>query len=399
MDATDSKDVMMKLTPRVIKFFPLILIVLFSAVFLLIKFTKPSAQRSSQKSIPVIEVEVIAITPGPFQIVVKSYGLTRALTQTTLVSRVSGEVEFVDESFRQGGFFSQNQLLVTLDQSDYIIELDIATAQVAEAQSRYASEQAQAEEARHDWTRSGRLGEPPALAVRQPQLDAAAAALKSANAGVARAKLNLSRTEIRAPYDGSVIESIVGRGQFVQKNLTLAEIFSMEAAEIPLPIKNTELNLLGLSSTPDKGARLAVTITSTLFGKNLWQGEIVRVASAIDEQSRQLNVIARIPFPFARQKDGRAPLKIGEYVTAQILGKTLQNAITIPSSSIYQGRYVYLFKNGQVRRHEISIQWTDQTTALISRGLNQGDQLVITALGQVSSGTQAKLVQTRKQKE
>ncbi len=375
---------------------PLYLAALFIAIFLLIKFTQPSAPRSSQYQPPSIEVNVQTIKPETFQVTVNSYGFVEALTRTTLTTRVSGEVTFIDDSFRLGGLFTKNQLLVSLDKSDYTIEFDIAMAKVAEAQSRYASEKAQAEEARHDWKRSGRKGEAPALAVRQPQLDAATAALKSAEASVARASLNLSRTEIRAPYNGSVIQHFIGLGQYVSQNTPLGEIFSHEAAEIPLPIKNSELHLLGLDITQgnglSKGNSVPVTITSTLFSKNIWSGKIVRVASAINEQNRQLNIIARIPSPFNHQSEGHAPLKVGEYVTATIKGKTLKNAIIIPSSSIYQGRYVFVYKDGRIYRQDISSVWSDKGFALIESGLTEGEQLVISSLGQVSSGTSAKLI-------
>lgn len=375
---------------------PLYLAALFFVLFLLIKFTQPSAQRSSQYQPPSIEVYVQTIKPQTFQITVNSYGFVEALTRTTLATRVSGEVTFIDDSFRLGGLFTKNQLLVSLDKSDYTIEFDIAMAKVAEAQSRYASEKAQAEEARHDWKRSGRKGEAPALAVRQPQLDAATAALKSAEASVARASLNLSRTEIRAPYTGSVIQHFIGLGQYVGQNTPLGEIFSHDAAEIPLPIKNSELHLLGLDITRanklDKGNSVPVTITSTLFSENIWPGKIVRVASAINEQNRQLSIIARISTPFGHQADNRTPLKVGEYVTAKIQGKTLQNAIVIPSNSIYQGRYVFVFKDGRIYRQNIASVWSDNGFTLVESGLAEGDQLVISALGQVSSGTSAKVV-------
>ncbi len=291
-------------------------------------------------------------------------------------------------------------MLATLDKSDYLIELDIATAQVAEAQSRLASELAQAEEAKHDWKRSGRTGEPPALAVRKPQLDAAEAALKSAEAGVARAKLNLSRTEIKAPYNGSVIRSHVALGQVVNASSTLAEIFATDAAEITLPIKSNELHLLNLdhSSTNMMENHTPVAIESRLFDKHIWQGKIVRVSSALDEQSRQLSVVARIENPFTPNAQ-HPPLKVGEYITARITGKTLENAIVIPNQAIYQGQYVYIFRDKQVHRQDISIEWRGEEESLINAGLNEGDQIVLTALGQIHSGTPARVSKNKIQEK
>ncbi len=382
----------MKVTPELKKYTPLFLLALFAVMFLIIMASSPKTRRDIEVNIPAINIETLLIKKEAFQITVSSYGRVQALTQTDMVARVSGEVLFVSEDFRQGGFFTKGQLLVSLDKSDYLIELDIATAQVAEARSRLASELAQAEEARHDWKRSGRTVEPPALAVRKPQLDAAEASLKSAQAGVDRAKLNLSRTDIKAPYDGSVIRSHVALGQVVNSSSTLAEVFSTNAAEIVLPIKSDDLHLLNLDHNQINTAKnnIEVEIESNLFDKNIWRGRVVRVSSALEEQSRQLSVVVRVDSPFSHNAQ-RPPLKIGEYTTARISGNTIEDAIVIPNHAIYQGQYVYLFKDGQVYRQDIQIEWRGKEKSLINAGLNEGDQVVLTALGQISSGTPAQI--------
>ena len=83
-------------------------------------------------------------------------------------------------------------------------------------------------------------------------------------------------------------------------------------------------------------------------------------------------------------------MKIGQYVTAQIEGRTLPNAIVIPNSAIYQGSYVYLFDQGLLQRTEIEVAWQNSRESLINMGLKPGNQLVLTPLGQVSSGTPVK---------
>ena len=70
-----------------------------------------------------------------------------------------------------------------------------------------------------------------------------------------------------------------------------------------------------------------------------------------------------------------------------IRDRLLSNAIVIPNSAIYQSSYVYIVEEGVLKRKDISILWHNETDAIISHGLNINDQLVITALGQISSGT------------
>jgi len=59
----------------------------------------------------------------------------------------------------------------------------------------------------------------------------------------------------------------------------------------------------------------------------------------------------------------------------------------IPSSAIYQGSYVYIVADGLLMRKDIQLGWQNGTESIVTQGLVAGDNLVLTSLGQVSSGT------------
>lgn len=374
-------------------FLPLILILCFVLVVIVILESRPSANRKPGENKAHITVEVLDLKYQDFPVSLKSYGLVKALTQTSLVARVAGVVEYIDEDLREGGVFEKGQLLVSLEKDDYLIELDIAKAQVAEAQSRYQNEKALAIEADHDWKRSGRTGEPPALAVRDPQLKAAEAALKSAEAAVKRAQLNLKRTDIRAPFDGRVLNHNVSLAQVVSINFSLADVYATDAAEIKLPVKSQDYQYLGLPLEKSRNTP-KVRFTSQLAGEETWFGEVVRVSGAIDETSRQLYVVANIKDPFTFGDGNTRPLKVGEYLSAEIQGTQLKDALIIPNFAIYQGSYVYIYRKGKVHRRDVTIGWSDDRHALIESGLISGDKLVTTPLGRVTSGTLVKIAGT-----
>jgi hypothetical protein len=105
-----------------------------------------------------------------------------------------------------------------------------------------------------------------------------------------------------------------------------------------------------------------------------------------------LHVIARIDDPFGPANVGKNPLKIGQYVTAEIGGNRLEDVLVIPNNSIYQGSYVYVVENEVLRRRDIVIAWQNDDDAVIERGLQHEDQLVITPLGQVTSGIKVSII-------
>ncbi|MEP5566468.1 MAG: efflux RND transporter periplasmic adaptor subunit [Halioglobus sp.] len=359
-------------------------------------FNKPVAKKRAVDTEARIVVEVIEVQRASIMPQVLSYGLVEPRVSSSLVAQVSGRVDSVSERFRDGGFFRQGEALLQIDATDYEIEVDIAQASLAEAEQRLAVELALVAQAKTDWARSGNKNSARPLVLREPQLRAAEANVSSANALLKKARLNLARTSIVAPFDGRVLSTSVDLGQVVSNNAVLGEIYATDAVEVRLPIKNDDLPLLDLPEDyldQESTARdlPSVRVRSELGKEEIWQGRIVRTAGSIEESSRQLYVVARIDDPFGQKAEGRFPLKIGQYVTAEIDGISLDTAISIPNKAVYQGSYVYLHREGAVYRTPIEIAWQNGDIAIISAGINPGDQLVVSPLGQVVSGTAVKL--------
>ena len=204
----------------------------------------------------------------------------------------------------------------------------------------------------------------------------------------------LERTKIIAPYDGRVLNKLIDLGQVTTNNTQIAEIYATDYFEVRLPIKTTDLKFIDLpeifQDKKVKPSNASVDIFSSLTDSPIpWNGQLVRTESAIDNDARQLHVVAQIDNPFSSDIIERPPLKIGEYVTAKVEGRLIEDAIVIPSKSIYQNTYVYVMEEGILKRREIQTLWQDDSQALIGGGLQAGERLVITTLGQISSGTRA----------
>lgn len=351
----------------------------------------PQAQRGAPPEPKRISVEVLPIEMDSFHIQVRSYGRIEPRTQSTLLPQVAGEVVWLNPDFRAGGFFEAGEELIRLDDRDYEADLAQAEATLMSARQALAEEVARSAQAAADWKRLGNAGEAPPLVLRKPQLSAAQATLASAEAAVKQARLNLERTHIRAPYAGRVLEKSVDLGQIVSSGTTLGSIYAVDVLQVRLPLQNRDLGYLELPEEYRvKGAtpvQPKVAIHSDLIRPETWQGKVVQTEGAIDEDSRQLHVLAQIEDPYGEKAVDRIPLKVGQYVTAAIEGVQVEDAIVIPNKAIYQGSYVYVVEEGVLQRREIDVAWQDDTQALIEEGLKTGDRLVLTSLGQVVSGT------------
>lgn len=378
------------------KLLPLLLLALFIGVTQLISHFKPVAAVRDTPPTPVISVETVQLMPRDYTVVVNSFGRVQPRTEGELVAQVSGQIIDVSPNFRDGGFFEAGETLITIDPRDYKIQVDIAAAELANAKVNLEEQQALADQARKDRAILNKQGLASDYALRKPQVAAARSQIDAAQAKLAQARLAVERTEIKAPYAGRILSRSVDRGVVVSNNQALARIYATDRVEVRLPLKNSELGYVELPENyRNEGSGQShlpsVTIINNLgTAPEQWPATLVRTAGAIDEQSQQLYVTAQIENPYLVNKDGRRPLKIGQYVTAQIQGRTLPGAIVIPNSAIYQGSYVYLFDQGLLQRTEIEVAWQNNHESLINSGLKPGNQLVLTPLGQVSSGTPVK---------
>lgn len=358
----------------------------------------PEAERSSKRIGPLMQVEVMQLKRQPYRINIQSYGILQPQTQSMLISQVSGQVISINPSLREGGFFEKGDELLKIDPRDFVADVKIAEASLMDAKQSLAEEKARSEQALRDWNRLGNKGEPSDLVLRKPQYLAAEARVISSASALTKARLNLERTRIIAPYAGRVMNKMVDVGQVVLPNSNLAEIYASEFIEVRLPLRNRDLAFIQLPESfrfdaDNKPQGPEVIIHSELAMGESWHGRIVRTESTIDDVARQLHVVAQIDNPFDKNANGKIPLKIGQYVTAEIRGNLVEDALVIPNRAIYQGSYVYISDNNILQRKDIKIAWQNDKYALIEEGLEAGEQLVLTSLGQVTSGISVDVIQ------
>jgi len=355
----------------------------YGAIWFLNK-NKPQA-RTAPPQESIVTVDATDVEVKDYIVQINSNGSVSAKTNSTLVAQVSGEITSISDNFASGASFKKGELLLTIDQGNYLSAISSSQASLAQAESALETEQAAAEQAIKDWQRLGYSGQPNDRVLRKPQLQAAQAQLDAAKASYNKAQLDLSRTKIRAPYDGSVVNTQVGLGQFVSTGSPLGSVFSNQGLEIKLPVNQEEYAQLDLNQ--EQGT--AVTLYADLAGqRHQWPAQVVRADKAFDTTTRQLNVIAEITSPIS---DKGLELKIGQFLNATISGIKMIGAKVIPNTAVREGRYVFVFENGTLQRQAIDIVWQDDNFTIIDN-LNESTKVVTTSLGSVVSGSKAQLV-------
>lgn len=376
---------------------PVLILIVAGIIVSVIFKNPPTAKRFGGAKQAQLIVDAKTIEPRSYRVQVASYGIVKPRTQSILVAQVSGEISFISDSLRDGGFFEKGQMLLSIDERDYLAEVKIAEASLLSAKQALVEEQARGKQALADWQRLGSGDAPSDLVLRKPQLAAQQANVLSAQAKLEKSQLALERTKIVAPFSGRVLKKHVDIGQVVSNNAQLAEIFATDKVEIRLPINNKDLAFINLPEVYQSGEKTnqnsLVTFNSDLIGEQTWQGTLVRTEGAINDASQQLYVVAQIEDPYSTPVSGQNPVKIGQYVSATIKGREIPNALVIPNNAIYQGSYVYVLdKENQLLRKDISLAWQGESESLVATGLMANERLVVTPLGQVSSGTRVAVI-------
>jgi RND family efflux transporter MFP subunit len=343
-----------------------------------------------------VRVEGTRLNRERYPVRVRSQGTVQPRTRSTLLPEVAAKIVEVSPSFRPGGFFKRGEVLLKLDPVDYETALVVARATLAQAEVMLAEESARSEQARENWRTLGKAGEPGALALRLPQVAKAEADVEAAKAQIALAERNLDRTTIRAPYDGQVLEQLADVGQFVTVGTSLGQIFATDYVEVRLPLPERELRFLNLpehfreGAVPVAGAK--VRLRPVVSGRpGAWEGAIVRVESAIDESTRQITAVAQVNDPYSRRDDGAPPLRIGQFLEAEIEGETLTDVFVIPRRAVRAGNEILLITpENKLQRVTVEPILGDTETIVVSadtgRAPREGDVLCLTPIPFAAEG-------------
>jgi RND family efflux transporter MFP subunit len=374
---------------------PLAVLVIGAGTGVALIATGPEAQR--RKPPPVMPtVEVLQVAPQAFPVVVRTRGTVRPRTQSTLIPEVAGRVVWIAPNLRSGGFFEAGEPLLRIDPTDYENAVTVARADLARARLALAEAEAQATQARRDWEKLGLTGEPSGLVLHVPQLDSARAEAGAAEARLKQAEADLDRTRILAPYAGRVLEKGVDVGQYVSPGTVLAEVYAVDYVEIRLPLSDEQVPFVDLperfrgegpGSGPGRGDGPTVTLSATIGKRTYtWDGTVVRTDGAIDTASRQLFVVAQVDNPYARHGDA-PPLKVGQFVEAEITGRTLDGVFVLPRQAVEGGtRVLVVTPDDTIERRPVEVVWGDGDRVVVTGGLAAGERVSRTPLPFAADG-------------
>ena len=311
-------------------------------------------------------------------------GTVTAANTTTVRSRVEGDLLALH--FTEGQEVKAGQLLAEIDPRPYQVALTQAQGQLAKDQATLAN-------ARRDLARYEKLAK--TSLVSQQELDTQRAlvsetlgTLKADQGSVASAELNLSYSRVTAPITGRVGLKQVDVGNYISSGDTTGIVVITQTHPIDLIFTLPENDIASVLSAQKRGEVL-VEAWDRSNSSLLTRGRLLSLDNQIDTTTGTVKVKAR----FDNQDDTLFP---NQFVNARLQASTLDNAIVIPPAGLQmgsEGHFVWVINSdGKVSKKAVTAGFQDSEKAVITAGLNAGEQVVTDGIDRLTDGAKVEVV-------
>jgi RND family efflux transporter MFP subunit len=351
---------------------------------------KPEPEKKDEEARP-ISLYVDEVKSEVVTLSVRTQGEVRPKTEIDLIPQVSGRIVAMSESFNEGAEFTPDSMLLKIDDTDYRLAAIRAEARVAEAQTELEREQATAKMKAEEWRDGRKDQEPTPFALNLTQVKQAEAMLLSAKADLRKTRLDLERTEIRVPFYGRVRERHVGIGQFVTAGTVVARVFSIDIAEVRLPLTDSQLVELKLPlgyMAEDPLTAPRVNFRAALGDREFfWQGHIVRIDAAVNKDTRLIYATAEVIDPYGLGATEGMPMAVGMFVSAEIEGVEEQAAYVMPRLALRNEDKVYVINaENHLEIRTVKVLSTSEDQVMVTSGVSQGEHVVTSTLPNAVDG-------------
>ncbi|WP_305417824.1 efflux RND transporter periplasmic adaptor subunit [Photobacterium leiognathi] len=251
-----------------------------------------------------------------------------------------------------------------------------------------------------------------ALGLREPQRKQEEANVKFAKAGVERAKRNLAKTEIRAPFDALVKMKNINMGSYLTQGKLIGELYGTETAEIRLPITPNSFSYLDLNRLDSRKLNIEAQYGDIQI--NHWVAKLVRNEGIIDKDNRMIYLIAEVDDPYNLKSpldkssiksisslSTSSPsltlpvLQFGTFVTTTIQGKKVKDVIKLPRHVVRSEQVIVVDSQNKTQTRQVNVVRSDNENAYVIGGLEDGEFVSLIRADSLIDGTEVKTVMSQ----
>jgi multidrug efflux system membrane fusion protein len=404
------------------------------ALLLVMKINKKVPVRLEDQerfqTVRVIALEKIQVVPRS-----TGYGYVRAERTWQAIPEVSGQVVFMNEKIKKGHFINKGDLLLKIDTRSYGLAESRGVAEVMNLDARLkeleqskentahllviekkalviASQELERKRKLYDKqyiSASGMEKEETKVLAHQTSVNnlentlkliptqrkALLAQRKSGESSVEELRLDVSKTDIRAPFNGRISKVNIERNQFAPAGSIMLEAESIERAEIPVQLTPQEFFKLlprnhtkAFEQVPDiETIRRAIGISAKVrlpLSQDRvieWEGIFSRTGEAMDPATGTLTFFITVDNPYGSLIPGkRPPLATSMYVEVELSGKPLEDRYVVPRSAVHGNTIYICTPENRLEIRPVTVEVAMADLAVLAEGVEDNEQVVLTDL-------------------
>jgi multidrug efflux system membrane fusion protein len=334
-----------------------------------------AASAAANRMIPVLTTRVAQRDVPVWR---EGLGNVSAFYTVTVKTQVDGRVDKV--LFTEGQHVNKGDALVQIDARPFAIQLE-------SAQAALARDAANSKNARVNLERYKTLSQQNLIAVQQmtdqqSSVDQLDAQIRSDQALIDTARLNLDYARIVSPIDGVTGVRLVDPGNVVHSADATGLVVVTQLDPIAVLFTLPEDDLPAVQEAMAKGS-LVVEAFSRNGDKSLGQGKL----SLIDNQINQATATMRLKAIFPNPQSSLWP---NQFVKARLRLTTRTKAIVVPAAVVQhgpQGTFAYVVgADSTVTMRPVTVDAIQGDLAIVSKGLAPGDEVVTEGQAQLRPG-------------
>ena len=345
------------------------------------------SQKQAAPAAPPPSVTVAKVTTQDVRQSARFVGQVAAVDQVDLVARVSGFLE--DKAVPDGSVVKKDTLLFTIEKAQYEAQLTKAKADLASAKADAALKAAD-EKRDKDLLDKGHVSEA-AYEATLAQKQQAEASVEAAQSGLQQAELDLSYTDISAPFPGQIGKTTYSVGEVVgpstqplAKLIRLAPVyvnFSVSEAEYLNAVKTHGINPADIS--PDESPDLSLVLPNGQTYEE--KGKIVYIDNQVDATTGTISFRGQF-------ENADTRLLAGTYVTVVLEAPKSETALVVPQAAIQrdqQGSFALaITADKKVEQKYVELGQQVETNFVVTKGLEEGAEVIVEGLQKVRPGVE-----------
>ena len=337
---------------------------------------------TNNKPNPTIEVGVISVQEQAIPLQQELSGRVKAKLVSEVRPQISGII--TKQLFTEGSFVNQGEILYQIDSATYQANFFQAKASLESAKvtaiNAKNKSQRYDELLKFDGTSKQEAEDAKAVYLQ------AEALVEEKKANLESAKIDLERTNIKAPISGYISISNVTKGALISANQTeaLATIRDTSSVYVDVSQSNTQLLALRKLLNQENIKKGNTEVSLTLSDGTLYEhkGELQLQEIAVDESTGSVTLRALFP-------NEKGVLLPGMFVKATVQGAIDNKAFLLPQQAVSRDAkanpiITLVQEDNSVKKQIVTIERAIGNKWLITSGINNNDKIVIEGLNKIN---------------